>query len=122
MTVWIGGHTFSHVLDGIVVQDLAGIPRVAALSQQVSQGFIVHLDEGGLHGVLPASLPQLAGCLQYLQHQALRTHNLLAACLPLDQNGLSRCAREKHVTQLGGLSLSSQGEPGDCCPHCYEAA
>ena len=73
--VWGGGvvgregerRTISHMLDSIIVQHLPGIPRVAALCQQVSQGFIVHLDEGGLHGILPPRLPQLAGCLQDLQ-------------------------------------------------------
>ena len=72
--IWGGGRvggegawrTISHVLDGIVVQHLASIPRVAALCQQVSQGFIVYLNEGGLHGVLPPRVSQLAGCLQDL--------------------------------------------------------
>ena len=69
--MWVGGQgveegerlTISHVLNGIVVQHLASIPRVAALCQQVSQGFIVHLNEGGLHGILPPRVPQRAGCL-----------------------------------------------------------
>lgn len=67
---WKCGLTISHVLDGIVVQDLAGLPGVAPLPQQVPQGLIVHLNEGGLHGILPPRVAKLAGSFQDLQTTA----------------------------------------------------
>ncbi len=63
---WKCGLTISHVLDGIVVQDLARLPGVAPLPQQVPQCLIVHLNEGGLHGILPPRVAKLAGGLQDL--------------------------------------------------------
>lgn len=63
------------MLDGILVQHLACIPGIPALCQQIPQGLIVHLDEGGLHGIHPASLLQLVGCLQDL-HNRPRAYDL----------------------------------------------
>lgn len=59
--------TIRHVLDGIVVKDLAGLPGVAPLPQQIPQGLIVHLNEGCLHVIFPARVCQLAGSFQDLQ-------------------------------------------------------
>lgn len=72
--VWL---TVCSMLDGILVQDLASIPGVAALCQQVPQSLIVHLNEGSLHGILPPGLLQLVCCLQNLNTGGLifTSHN-----------------------------------------------
>lgn len=80
--------TIRHVLDGIVVKDLARLPGVAPLPQQIPQGLIVHLNEGGLHVIFPPRICQLACSFQDLQttdmnRQTAYSHsevaNLLAA-------------------------------------------
>lgn len=58
-------HTCNTVLDGILVCDLAGVAPLA-FSEQILEGFIVHLNEAGVQFILPSLLLQPLHLIQDL--------------------------------------------------------